>query len=276
MASRARHNFDLAIIGAGFAGSMVAVHVAQLAPRRRVLVLDKDAMFGPGVAFGARGSNHLLNVRAGKMSAFPEAPDHFVKWIEAHPEALSGFEATGLSAEAFLPRRVYGQYIRELLDHARQKAPGIECAREEIVDLEPSAEKLLLTAASGRRFTVSKAVLALGNFPPGDPPAKDRAFHSSSRYLSAPWSEDTLERIRQTQDILLLGSGLTTLDLLVSLEEYSGQGRIHVVSRHGLFPQPHQPHVPHPDWFRDHEFPNTIRSLLRYLRKQVDKAAAEG
>src|SRR6266850_5563020 len=131
MRPRAKHHFDVAIIGAGFSGAMVAVHLSRLAPRLRVLVLDKDAMFGPGVAFGAAGAEHLLNVPAGKMSALPEVPDHFLDWVQAHHEALAGFEGTGISADAFLPRRAYGEYIRDLFEQARQLAPGIQCAQEE-------------------------------------------------------------------------------------------------------------------------------------------------
>jgi trehalose-6-phosphate synthase/uncharacterized NAD(P)/FAD-binding protein YdhS len=233
-------------------------------------------MFGRGVAYGTQGADHLLNVPAGKMSALPDAPDHFLTWAQSHHTIATNGSGGEISPEAFLPRRVYGQYVQDLFEQARRNAPGIQRVREEVVDLEAKPEKLLLTCASGRRFTAAKVVLALGNFPPGDPPAKNRAFHLSPRYLNAPWSAKTLERVRQRGEVLILGSGLTALDLVVSLGENPAQGKIHVVSRHGLFPQSHQAHLPQPQWFAGREFPSSVRALLRFLRNEVRIATAEG
>jgi len=276
MSSLNKHRFDVAVVGAGFSGSMVAVHLARLWPRLRVLVVDRSGGFGCGVAYGTQDPRHLLNVPAGKMSAMAADPDHFLRWLEGHRGELSALGIEGFSRDSFLPRLIYGRYVRDVFDQARQTAPGLKTAESEIVDIDIKRKSLDLIGLDGRKFSAAKAVLALGNFPPGDPPTRDRRFHHSPRYLNLPWSSDMLRLVSQGDDILILGSGLTALDLLVSLDARMTRGIIHVVSRHGLFPQSHQPHVPQADWFRDRDLPNTVGGLLRLLRHEVDLAAAEG
>src|SRR5260221_13974166 len=245
--------YDLAIIGAGFSGSMVAVHITRLAPHYRLLIIDRAAGFGQGVAYGTKDTHHLLNVPAGKMSAFPEEPDHFVAWIAVHTADFPEFTSEQLSGATFVPRCVYGQYVREIFERTQKESGRIATTETEIVDIEPTGGQLLLLSKSGEKFLASKTVLALGNFGPGDPPTKDRRFHRSPRYLNMPWSPGMFEQLSGEDDIVVLGSGLTALDLLVSLDERKARGKIHVVSRHGLFPQPHREHLPQPGWFKNRE-----------------------
>jgi uncharacterized NAD(P)/FAD-binding protein YdhS len=268
--------FDVAIAGAGFSGSLVAVHLARIAPGLRVLIADKDRAFGRGIAYGTNSLRHLLNVPAGKMSAFPDAPDDFAQWLAARRDALRNIGVVAVSPDDFLPRRIYGAYIRQLLEKACRGTGNLEFLRSQVSDIEPWGDLLHVTAEDGTAFTARRVVLALGNFPPGDPRMHDRAFHRSPRYLSDPWSQETLRRITRNDDILILGSGLTALDLLVSLDGIKSRGIIHVISRHGLFPQPHAPFEPQPGWFADCAFPTTIRALLRLVRAEVIKAGENG
>src|SRR5688572_13052352 len=72
---------SVAIVGAGFSGSLLAVHlVRQARAPLRVILVERRGRPGRGVAYGTRHSSHLLNVRTAGMSAFPEDPDHFVRW----------------------------------------------------------------------------------------------------------------------------------------------------------------------------------------------------
>ena len=272
------HNgpYQVAIVGGGFSGSMVAVHLARSSPKSRVLLFDKNGAFGRGVAYGTDDGRHLLNVPAGKMSAFAEEPDHFLEWLKSHRAELPGFGVGEIDAGAFVPRQAYGQYVREILDQARQTAPGLETDETEILDIEPEGEQLVLLGRNGRTFVTSKAVLALGNFAPGDPPAKDRRFHESARYLNQPWSANMLRQLTGETEVLILGSGLTALDLLVTLDATKPHGMVHLVSRHGLFPQPHEPCQPQPQWFAEREFPLSVVGLTRCLRHEVMLAAEKG
>src|SRR5512147_2657500 len=104
---------SIAVIGAGFSGALLTVHLLRRCrPSDRVYLIEKRAGFGRGLAYSTANQNHLLNVRAGNMSAFHDRPDHFVEWLRRHG---SDAEGTGPDADSFVSRRLYGTYIRSLL-----------------------------------------------------------------------------------------------------------------------------------------------------------------
>jgi uncharacterized NAD(P)/FAD-binding protein YdhS/trehalose-6-phosphate synthase len=281
MPKQNQNTFDVVIIGAGFSGAMTAVHLARLAPELRVLLCDKEGAFARGVAYGTRMRGHLLNVPAGKMSAFADEPDHFFNWLESRADELRKTGITEISRNAFLPRQIYGSYLRDVLADAKLNASGLEISAMEIVDIQPENDALVFQSSDegdsgAAQIRARRVVLAMGNFPPGDPPTRDRSFHRHSRYINSPWSAERLRQVSEDDDVLILGSGLTTLDLLVTLDANKTRGAIHVISRRGLFPQPHKKIAPRPDWFdaRRKNFPNTIRALVRFVRAEIKRAAA--
>jgi uncharacterized NAD(P)/FAD-binding protein YdhS len=145
------------------------------------------------------------------------------------------------------------------------------------VDVQPlTSGELRIELHDGRLLRARKVVLALGNFPPGDPRLRDRHFHASPHYVNSPWSPDSAEKLSAPGDILILGSGLTSLDLLLSLEHTKRGGMIHVLSRRGLFPQPHQQSAPYPPFLRPETLPTTARGMLRRVRAEIARAAENG
>jgi uncharacterized NAD(P)/FAD-binding protein YdhS len=269
--------YDLVIVGGRFCGAMVAVQLARTAPPNwRAALFDKTGTFGKGVAYGTTFPLHLLNVPAGKMSAFPEAPNHFVDWLQRHPEVRARFKISQFGSDSFLPRALYGAYIASLFEQTLLERPGFAAIAEEVVDLEASdGGTVCLTTASGRNVTAGKAVLALGNFPPGDPPTRDAHFHRSPHYLTNPWSPETLKAISHDDEIVILGSGLTCLDLLMQLHPRT-TGRIHVISRRGLFPQPHRPASPATRFISAEVSNRSLRQILRTARATIRNVEAIG
>jgi len=89
-----------------------------------------------------------------------------------------------LHPNAFVPRILFGEYLEDLLAKAETVSPRLRKIAAEAIDLVP-----LLNGSFRIEFSASppliadQVVLALGNFPPGDPSLKDRAFHQSDRYL---------------------------------------------------------------------------------------------
>ena len=58
------------------------------------------------------------------------------------------------------------------------------------------------------------------------------------RFVADPWRPGALDVVPVDVDVLLVGSGLTAVDLAVSLDR---PGRtVHAVSRHGRLPRPHR------------------------------------
>src|SRR5947199_5485594 len=115
----------VAIIGGGFSGCMLAAQLLRRDPSTSVTLADPAPVVGLGVAYATTYASHLLNVPAGNMSAFPEDPEHFVHWAQLNHDS-------GIAAEDFLPRRVYGQYIQSILRKDERHSPDrLQIIREE-------------------------------------------------------------------------------------------------------------------------------------------------
>ncbi|MER7753797.1 FAD/NAD(P)-binding protein [Kitasatospora sp. NPDC097643] len=228
---------DIAVVGAGAAGTLTALrllhHAAAGRPAPARIWLIDPAPAGPGLAFGTDAPHHLLNVPAGRMSAHRDDPGHFVRWLGDR-----GGE------HDFVPRRLFGQYLAESLTAAsgHRDAPALIRVPDRVLAIthRPQAGgpalRLRLRLRGGPALDVDAAVLALGNFAPGlawAPPA----LRESAGFLADPWAPGALATVPEDRDVLLVGTGLTMVDLALSLHR---PGRVvHALSRHGLVPQPH-------------------------------------
>ena len=280
--------YEVAIVGAGFSGSLTAIQLLAASqdgggPPASIALIERElSAFGRGVAYGTPCPRHLLNVPAGKMGAFPDQLDGFLRWLETHPEVTAELGFKEINAGSFVPRVLYGKYVASLLDHAAARSDGrLRRIAGETVDIVPIGSggdgPLQIELADGRCLRANRVVLALGTFPPGDPRLRDTRFHRSPRYLYSPWSAETHERLAVPGDVLILGSGLTGLDLLLTLQNRKQSGTLHVLSRHGLFPQPHRAGLsPWPAFLRTGELPTTVRAMLRIVRAQIALAGAQG
>ncbi|MBD2485395.1 FAD/NAD(P)-binding protein [Planktothrix sp. FACHB-1365] len=265
---------SVAIVGGGFSGVMVAIHLLQKATYPlAIYLIEHRPQFGEGIAYSTVSDQHLLNVPTGKMSAFSDQPNHFIHWLNTrYPEQL-------ITSETFVPRRFYGEYLRSILQNAEQKAAvGVRLYRvqDEAIALEQTPDYLRITLNSGKQLTVNQSVLAIGNFPPANPSISNPSFYHSSRYIPWAWSESKLPLRSLTEPILLIGSGLTAIDMIVSLKEQDYQGKIYVVSRRGLFPQAHATVEPFPPFLTAKSAPITVRQLYHKVRLEIEKAAQKG
>lgn len=222
----------VAVIGAGFSGALMAIRLASRPGGPRVRLFERGAAAGPGAAFGTDHPQHLLNVRARAMSALADAPDHFVKWLAARGRSEQ--------ADDFAPRSLYGRYLQDLLAAAPPEALVIDPA--EVVAVHRDGGAWRLATRDGRNQAFEAVVLATGHAPPAAPPGLDPALTGNRRYVDDPWSPDA-DLSRLGRRVLLLGSGLTMIDVALALK---GGGRVlTAISRRGLTPRAHAP-VPAP------------------------------
>jgi uncharacterized NAD(P)/FAD-binding protein YdhS len=259
----------IAIIGGGFTGATLAAQLLRhCAPSVSVVLIDPGGSPGRGVAYSTQYDWHLLNVVARDMSALPDDPEHFLRWARANYDC-------GVDAGSFLPRRVYGQYIAALLrETARSHPSRFFYKNDEAVSVKVVERGGLVELRSGDRVVADKIVLALGNFPPRDPDLPGRNAHGV-RYFPYAWSAAACEGVAQDREVLILGSGLTAVDQVLALRAREFRGTIHLLSRHGLLPQPQQSAAPWPAFWND-ESPRTARGLLRLVRQQVRIAHRSG
>ena len=266
----------IAIIGGGPSGTLVATHLLRRAPPdTRVLLIERRPSIGRGVAYDTECAGHLLNVPAGRMSAFSDAPQHFMDWVATHA-GRPGFPDKADPGD-FLPRRLYGIYLGDVLAEARRAAPpgvSLEIVAGEAVDLEEVAGRGRLTLADGGAFEADRVVLALGNLPGEYPIPRSLPAYRSPRYVHIPWRGDTLAGLKPDDDVLLVGQGLTATDLMVQLDGAGHRGTIHALSRHGLRVQVHRSVQPYRSFLADESAPRTARAWVRRVRAEV-RAAAE-
>ncbi|MGU3540574.1 FAD/NAD(P)-binding protein [Methylobacterium sp. A54F] len=258
----------IAVIGAGFSGTMAALQLlAALPPDRPVLLCERADRFGRGLAYATGNPDHLLNVRAANMSAFPDRPGHFEGWLAALEPGTEGVRAT--PAGTFAARGLYGRYLTELLAEAvtGRDAGRLRLVNEAVVDLAPAPDGFALRLEGGSGHRVAGAVLAVGNLAPsGGPP---------SRHRLDPWRAESLGRLHPDRPVLILGTGLTMVDAVATLRRHGFAGPVIALSRRGLLPNPHAATGPWPapDLAADSA---SLRGLLRRVRAEAAAADAQG
>jgi uncharacterized NAD(P)/FAD-binding protein YdhS len=226
----------VAIVGAGASGTLLAAHLLRTGSARVALIERGDRM-GRGVAYGTAFPGHLLNVPAASLSGLPEDPEHFLRFARGQFDP-----ATELTT--FVPRLVYGRYLEAVLDESEQAAgPGASLLRRrgEVVAIAPGAGgRCLLTLADGSYLHADRAVLALGNQPPRDPALGDGSWpEDPARYVRDPWRDGALESLAEGK-VLLVGTGLTMVDIALRLQQLRPGQEIVALSRGGLLPHAHR------------------------------------
>ena len=190
------------------------------------VLIEGGGRAGLGAAYSTSDPAHLLNVPAGNMSAWPDVPDDFAR--------RAG------DPEMFAERRQFGAYLRTILD----EKVGSGCTT--VIGGRAIGAK---RAEGGwkvelERGTVSAdaLVLATGNQPPGRLKALESA---GERLIANPWSDAARQAIAEVAatdaPVLIVGTGLTMVDVVLSLDAVGHQGRIVALSRRGQIPRGHAP-----------------------------------
>ena len=224
----------VAIVGAGFSGTAVAINLLRAAKAPlRILLIDPREEIGAGVAYATRDYPYPLNVAAAQMSVDPAKPQDFLDYARG----------TGIHAAPgdYLPRQVYGDYLRARLAEAVAGAAGARATcthiRASAVQLRHANGRFDLWLDDGSALGPDQIVLALGNPPPATP-RELAGIATTDRYLRDPWSLGSLAH-QDIASVLLVGSGLTMIDAALRLAAIRPRLRhIYVVSRHGWLPQP--------------------------------------
>ena len=222
----------IAIIGAGFSGTSVAIRLLRqrASTPLEILLADPREEIGAGVAYSSRDYPYPLNVAAGQMSLDGACPRDFLDYLCDQ----------GIHAEPgdYLPRQVFGEYLRARFAAARAAAPAhVTCAHRRARLLRLRRQGAYeLWFEDGSAYQADEVVLALGNAPPASPP-ECAPIEASPFYVSDPWSLG--HENQELGSVLLIGSGLTMIDAALRLAAIRPRPRhIHVLSRHGLLPLP--------------------------------------
>lgn len=268
----------IAIVGGGLSGTLTAVHLMRRAQRDdlHITLVNRSGLLARGVAYGTRSDAHVLNVPAGRMSAFDDDEGHFLRFAQREDAALH--------AGSFVRRELYGDYLEWTLRSAQAALP--EPGRfvhlvGQVHDLQDAGRYCTLQVGDTPAWEVERIVLALGHFAPADPALPERGFFDrSARYIRDPWTRDALDRVDPMRPVLLIGTGLTMVDTALALLARGHSGPLHALSRRGLLPHAHRGHAalgtPAALPAELLSGPLRLRLWLRHLRTQCRALEARG
>ncbi|WP_192561407.1 FAD/NAD(P)-binding protein [Pseudomonas gozinkensis] len=272
---------DILIVGGGLSGTMLAVQLLRLAGRRKILVIEPRAELGRGEAYSAVELGHTLNGNAARMSVDPDNADDLTQWLTEHIAGGGWPEADRQHvpvSELFPPRGLFGVYVQQRLAEAQQVGAQfgstVEHVRAEVVDVQASSDCVLLTLSDGQQLQGAHAVLATGMFPAARTPQKESSGLNAASL--DPWDVTAMRQLDPQSSVLIIGSGLTMVDAVVSLEQAGHRGPIEVFSRHGLLPHVRRQPPAWVDFLAEDHSIRTPRQLLRELRRHCRDAIAKG
>ncbi|MEN9972885.1 MAG: hypothetical protein RIS20_1232 [Bacteroidota bacterium] len=204
----------IAVIGGGVSGTMVIRHLVDLGFNGTIDRFFRGESQTTGPAYQESSFSLLLNVRNKNMSAFPDDPAHFLRFLkENYPEHSLPNE--------FVPRSIYGTYLTQIWHETQRLAKEAHIQLNLFHESQPDYEQY------------DSIVLATGNELPRIPNGLSKPVRSSTLYQGNPWKID-FSHIDQELPIFILGNGLTMVDTVLSLRHAGFHQKIVALSTHGF------------------------------------------
>ena len=267
----------IAIIGFGFSGLMVTANLVRRATMPLTLYIVAPDLDGLGVAYGTTNPEHLLNVVAARMSAFHDVPDDFVTWLGGADAARAKQTlklSTNYAANDYVPRALYGAY----LTHIWRETQALAAEKKLELKLVPSMavavqrQPFAVLTERGDALEVDSIVLASGN------ENKPISVPSSTAIVQNPWAEEAMKDVATlASPVVLVGTGLTAVDMVLSLRRHGYAGEIVAGSLRGLWPEPHR----EVSSLYTFDAPRllaqkNLRALVRFVRNAIAQHDASG
>jgi len=251
------------IIGGGASGVLLAYQLLQHPQSGfRVTLIERRPEIGRGPAYHTSNPEHVLNVRAANMSALPDDPEHFWRWLSNRADG-----PLCPDPYCFVPRRTYGDYLASLIGpliSGESATLRLTIVHGQCVDLSEGPASVAVTLADGSRHIGDVAILATGN----DSPIAKLPCDAD------PWAAPS-SAVDKDATVLLLGTGLTMIDYVLSLLRDGHRGQIVAMSRRGLLARAHRRTDPMRIKESDVPFGASASQLLRWLRALIDAHVAE-
>src|SRR4051812_31169495 len=192
------------VIGGGASGVLLAHQLFREGSTAfPVTPIERRSENRRGLAYHTGNPDHLLNVRAGNMSALPEDSDHFVRWLAAR-------NLCGADPYCFVPRRVFGDYIESLIQPLIDREPGslgLTLVNDECVAISEGRTGVMIRLADGTRLSGDIAILATGH----------ESRHAPLACYADPWAPHAADvGVAADAPLLILGTGLTMVDFVLT------------------------------------------------------------
>jgi uncharacterized NAD(P)/FAD-binding protein YdhS len=227
-------SYYVSIIGGGASAVALALEFLEHGdPKSKIRIIEKNPAFlAKGMAYTPTSIHYLLNAGVGKMSIRNDDEEDFLKWLLLRDNSFT--------IDDFAPRSLYGEYLREKLHEFERNHPDrLEIVVGEVVDIEYHQTGDSLIKLKDNLFLQSNyIVLALGNFPGNN--FKKIALNALNKVKNA-W-EVSAANFKDLKHVIIIGSGLTSLDLCWDVYKRQIPIKISMISRRGLMPMPFNSH----------------------------------
>ncbi|MXO59095.1 FAD dependent oxidoreductase [Altererythrobacter salegens] len=284
------------IVGGGFSGATAAVQLARtIAGPLEIVVIEPAASIGPGLPYDTADPSYRLNAISLAHSIDVADPWHFTRWFDAQGLRKSDPGAGVASGEVFARRSDYGRYLSDTVaaHAAMPNGTRIGHVRGRAVDCVMDGTGATVVLDDGSKLAGEQVILATGNPRFRHPAAMTGAVAGHPGIHLDPLHAGTSD-VAPDARLLVVGAGLTALDIIASLLGRGHRGTITAISRHGLRPQPQParivspltdlpppPVIPLdllesdlPDYLAAEDL--SALSILRGVRKHAAETTAEG
>lgn len=224
---------NIVIIGCGYTGFICAYELLSvLGAESKVTLFDNSNSHGRGYAYSTIDNSHVLNVPAHKMSAYHNEPNHFAEWLKLnYADLVANLDIN----KYFAPRNIYGHYLQEQLQSLQQQDKRLNIVSAEVVALQKQVtNNYQLMDDSSQKYEFDAVILANGNAP-----NKNIFTLDSERLIINPWQYEQLNQLQKAKRVVIVGGGLTMVDLLLSLHEHDFSGNVISYSLLGEMPIAH-------------------------------------
>ncbi|CAN5557453.1 FAD/NAD(P)-binding protein [soil metagenome] len=234
------------IVGGGAAAAFLLHQLSSGgADGRPVIVVDPAERLGPGVAYGTADPVHLMNVCRIRLSVDGDGGEDLLGWL--------GDRGVTANADTYLRRSMYGDYLADVaarygeqvgVGHRRARVVGLRRTDDDGTGIERGGARWLVSLDDGTDIEAGDVVLATGF--PGRPalPCAVPA-HPDPRVVVDPWAPGALDR-PDARRVLIVGTGLTMVDVALSLGARNPDVELVAASRRGLVPRTSRPGLPTP------------------------------
>ncbi len=175
------------------------------------------------------------------MSVDGDSSGDFLDWISKN--RLSAADAP-TTAHGFVPRWVYGRYLRHCYIRTQHRAAQagvvVRVVHQPVTSAHTTPDGVTLRTVGGQHFEHDRAALCLGT----GKPANVYGLPAGQTYVEDPYPlKDLVAAVPSGAPTLVLGTGLTAVDVALALLRRPRQAPITLASRNGLLPGVRNPRV---------------------------------
>ncbi|MER9559118.1 FAD/NAD(P)-binding protein [Mesorhizobium sp. M0323] len=261
---------SIIIVGGGFAGAVTAIKLLDRSTEPlAITIIERRAELGRGVAYSTVDPQHLVNGAARIFSLHPDDPDHLVRWLMANgPE--HGWTPPEDVPDSSPPRWLFGSYVLSELTRAIREADprsSLRHIKASAVGMLTGPSGVCVGTSDSQQLLADEAVLATGVFQ-SQPSTTEAAVVGDPRYVANPWDSAALDRLAGSKELLLIGSSLSMVDVVASMEARGFKGGYRVVSRRGQIVEPRRNVEAWRDFLAGRPLPKTTRALLALVKAE--------